>query len=279
NSQFVGTGMGGAIATSAQNTSGQPTSLTLSNVTFRHNRAVGGEGNTAGTFVDAGIGGGLANDGSNSFAAASRGSEVTLLDSTVAHNQAIGGRGGAALGGGVSNVLGGVVIISGSTLTHNRAQGGDRGASGDGGSGFGGGIYNGPASTHPSNPGAATVLTVEGSAITHNKAQGGAAGAGGSSAGDGFGGGIWNGGTAAGLETALSRNHALGGDSADGGDGGNGYGGGVYNDATAPLRLERGTVMENHANGGDGGAGGEGIGGGVYNLGLFDLDVLSMIFA
>src|SRR5262249_38771492 len=130
NSQFVGTGMGGAIATSAQNTSGQPASLTLSNVTLRHNRAVGGEGNTAGTFVDAGIGGGLANDGSNSFAAASRGSEVTLLASTVAHNQAIGGRSSAALGGGVSNVLGGVVIISGSTLTHNRAQGGDSGRGG-----------------------------------------------------------------------------------------------------------------------------------------------------
>ena len=36
-------------------------------MTIRHNRAVGGDGNTAGTFVDAGIGGGLANNGSNPF--------------------------------------------------------------------------------------------------------------------------------------------------------------------------------------------------------------------
>src|SRR5262245_7582552 len=149
NSQFVGTGMGGAIATSAQNTSGLPVSLALSNVTLRHNRAIGGEGNIAGTFVDAGIGGGLASDGSNAFAAVSRGSTTTLWESTVAHNQAVGGHGGAALGGGVSNVLGGVVIVSGSTLTHNRAQGGDGGAFGDSGNGYGGGIYNGAASNHP----------------------------------------------------------------------------------------------------------------------------------
>ena len=88
--QFVGTSTGGGIFTSAQNTSGQPASLTLSNVTLRHNRAVGGDDNTAGTFVNAGIGGGLANNGSNPFAA-SGGSTITLVDSTVANNQAVGG--------------------------------------------------------------------------------------------------------------------------------------------------------------------------------------------
>src|SRR5262249_30896511 len=178
--QFVGTGTGGAIATSAQNTSGEHVARTPSTVPLRHNRAVGGDGNTAGTFVDAGIGGGLGSNGSNWFFTPSGGSEVTLRDSTVAHNQAVGGRGGAALGGGVANILGGVFNISGSTLSHNRARGGD------GGNGLGGGLYNGAASTHPSNDGAPTVLRVEGSAITHNKAQGGAARAGGSSAGDGL---------------------------------------------------------------------------------------------
>src|SRR5262249_43160983 len=158
---------------------------------------------------------------------------------------------------GVSNVVGGVVIISGSTLTHNLAQGGDCG------SGFGGGIYNGAASTHPSNDGAPTILRVEGSAITHNQAQGGAAGAG-SSAGDGLGGGLWSGGAAFVLDTAISRNHALGGDGADASNGGYGFGGGLYNDATSSLRFERCTVTKNHANGG-GGTGGDGIGGGVYN--------------
>jgi hypothetical protein len=189
--QFVGTGTGAGIFNSARNSSGEHAILTLSNVTIRHNRAVGGDGNTAGTFVDAGIGGGLATNGSNPFVPESAGSEVTLRNSTIAHNEAVGGHGGAALGGGVANTLGGVVTISGSTLAHNRAQGGDGGPAGDGGQGFGGGIYNGAASTHPSNPGAPTVLTVVESAITHNQAQGGAAGNGGSD-GEGIGGGIYN---------------------------------------------------------------------------------------
>jgi hypothetical protein len=45
--QFVGTGIGGGIATFAGTTSGAPVSLNLSNVTLRHNRAIGGDGNTA----------------------------------------------------------------------------------------------------------------------------------------------------------------------------------------------------------------------------------------
>jgi hypothetical protein len=195
----------------------------------------------------------------------------------VAHNQAVGGLGGDGLGGGVANTLGGVATVSGSTLDHNRAQGGDGGTAVDGGNGRGGGLYNGPASTHPSNFGAPTVLTVEESIITHNKAEGGVAGAGGSSAGDGLGGGLWNGSIASILDTAISHNHALGGDGAHGGDG---YGGGVYNDAASSLQLERSTVTRNHANGGEGGLGGsdgEGIGGGVYNLGAFDFDGLTRI--
>jgi hypothetical protein len=280
-SLLVGVATGGAIATASQNTSGESASMTLSNVTLRHNRAIGGDGNTAGTFVNAGIGGGLGNSGSNPFLAVSNGSEVTLRDSTVVHNQAIGGRAGAALGGGVANNLGGVLTVSGSTLAHNQAQGGDGGTAADAGQGFGGGLYNGAASNHPSNLGALTVLVVEGSTIAHNKAQGGAAVTGGSSAGDGLGGGLWSGGVAFLLDTVISHNHALGGDGADGSDGGNGHGGGVYNETTSSLRLERSTVTNNHANGGDGGAGGsdgEGVGGGVYNLGLFDFDALTLIF-
>src|SRR5262249_43832416 len=145
--------VGGGIATSAGNLTGTPVSLALDDVTLSHNRAVGGYGNIARTLLDAGIGGGPLENGPKPVRA-SRGSEGTLRDSRVAHNWAIGGRGSAALGGGVANILGGVVTISGSTLTHNRAQGGDGGMTGDGGQGFGGGIYNDAASTHPSNPGA-----------------------------------------------------------------------------------------------------------------------------
>jgi hypothetical protein len=256
--QFVGTSTGGGIFTSAQNTSGQPASLTLSNVTLRHNRAVGGDDNTAGTFMNAGIGGGLANNGSNPFAATG-GSTIILVNSNVANNQAVGGRGADGLGGGVANVLGGVVHVSGSTLTRNAARGGG------GADGLGGGIYNGAASTHPSNLNAPTVLTVEGTAIAFNAAFGGPTG-------DGLGGGLWNGSTATVTGATFSHNRAIGG------DGGDGLGGGIFNDASASLRLEGTSVTKNHANGGDGGSDGEGIGGGLYNLGLLDLDALTLIF-
>jgi hypothetical protein len=161
--------------------------------------------------------------------------------------------------------------VSSSTLTRNAARGGG------GADGLGGGIYNGAASTHPSNLNAPTVLTVEGSVITHNRAQGSAAGAG-TAAGDGLGGSLWNGGTGVIRDTEISYNRALGGDGADGSGGGDGFGGGAYNAAAGSLRLERGTVTENHANGGEGDAGdGEGIGGGVYNLGGFEFDALTQI--
>ena len=182
------------------------------------------------------------------------------------------GIGADGLGGGVANVLGGVVHISGGTLTRNAARGGG------GADGLGGGLYNGVASTHPSNFNAPTVLTVEGSVITHNRAQGSVAGAG-TAAGDGLGGGLWNGGTAVVRHTEISYNRALGGDGADGSGGGDGFGGGAYNAAAGSLQFEGCTATKNHANGGEGDAGdGEGIGGGVHNLGLFDFDVLTLIF-
>jgi hypothetical protein len=286
--QFVGTGTGGGIATSARSPilTGPPVSLILSNVMLRHNRAIGGDDNRAGTIVGAGIGGGLGNNGSTHFALFSRGSVVTLQDSTLDHNEAVGGSGGAAfaggvaniaIGGGVANSLGGVLTVSGSALTHNMAQGMD------GGGCFGGGIYNGAASAHPSNPGTGTKLTVLGARLAHNAALGGADGGDGSSAGDGLGGGLWNAGNALVLDTAISHNHALGGAGADGNDGGNGFGGGVYNAVTSYLQLLQlhgCTVSKNHANGGKGGEGGsdgEGIGGGVFNLGPFNLDDLTVI--
>src|SRR5262249_55723788 len=243
--QYVGTGFGGGIATTAGDPTGTPTRLTLRNVTVRHNRAVGGDGNTAGTFVNAGIGGGIASNGSNNNAPVSSGNSTTILECMLAHNQALGGRGGAALGGGVANQLGAVTGISRSTLSHNQAQGGA------GGDGIGGGIYNGPASDHPSNPGVGTSITVLSSCLAHNAALGGG-GAGGVGGGNGFGGGLRNGGTASVVDTSCDRNRAVGGDGSDGWSGGNGFGGGVYNDAGSSLRLEHCTVTGNHANGGEG---------------------------
>src|SRR5262249_23138394 len=61
--QGVGNAFGGAIFTGAANSSGSPASLILDHVTLRGNRAVGGDGNTAGTSLGAARGGGLETNG------------------------------------------------------------------------------------------------------------------------------------------------------------------------------------------------------------------------
>src|SRR5262249_937218 len=138
--QFVGTAWGGAIATVAGGPSGTPATLTLSNVTLRHNRAVGGACNTAGTFLGTGQGGGLAASGHNPTVS-SGGMMVTVSSSTITDNQAVGGQGvgggdGAdGRGGGMANLFGAVLTVSGSTLSGNQALGGVGGSGGNGGSG------------------------------------------------------------------------------------------------------------------------------------------------
>jgi hypothetical protein len=184
-SPFVGIGWGGAIKSGAGGFSGGPSRLTLDNVTLRHNRAVGGDSNTAGIFLGAAWGGGLAISGENSNDPVSGGSITMVRNCMIAHNQVAGGAGAEAQGGGIANHFGGVLTVEDSTLTHNRALGGD------GGNGLGGGLYNGAASTHPSNPGAPTVLRLERSTVTENHANGGE-GNEGASDGEGVGGGVYN---------------------------------------------------------------------------------------
>jgi hypothetical protein len=58
---------------------------------------------------------------------------------------------------------------------------------GNGGNGFGGGIFNGNPAPVPGTP----ILTLRGTTVTANRAAGGAAGAGGSE-GEGRGGGLYN---------------------------------------------------------------------------------------
>src|SRR5262249_57414721 len=140
--QFVGTAWGGGIATVGGNPSGSPVTLTLSNVTLRHNRAVGGAGNTAGTFLGTGQGGGLAASGHNPTRS-SGGSTTTVSNSTITDNQAVGGQGvgggdgGDGRGGGMANLLGAILTVSGSTLSGNQALGGAGGGAGSRGRGPG----------------------------------------------------------------------------------------------------------------------------------------------
>jgi hypothetical protein len=91
---IVGWGMGGAITNEGWFDSAV-TSLTASNLTLIHNRAVGGDGNTGNDFAGAGVGGGLMSWWV--------GATTTISDSTISHNQAIGGSGANGLGGGLAN--------------------------------------------------------------------------------------------------------------------------------------------------------------------------------
>jgi hypothetical protein len=90
----------------------------------------------------------------------------------------------------VANVLGSALSVISCTLTANQATGGPGGASGDGGNGFGGGIFNDGLSIAPNNAGTPASLTVRGTTITDNQATAGPAGSGGS-AGQGIGGGAY----------------------------------------------------------------------------------------
>jgi hypothetical protein len=311
----VGCAFGGAIA-NVPTGFGPPGILTASHLTLRNNRAVGGAGNTSGNLLGEAIGGGLYNAGA--WPGSSGGGTATVSDSTIADNQAIGGNASAggdgrhALGGGMANVFGATLTVSGATLTGNQARGGA------GANGLGGGLFNDGPSTDPINLGATTTLTVLGSTITGNEAEGGATSAGGSSAGlgagggivsagiltllgstlahnvalghdgagpasggDGLGGGLYiAGGTASVLDTAIHHNRAFGGDGDAGGNGGNGFGGGVYV-AAGTVIVVTSDIADNQAIGGlggDGGTDGLGVGGGVYNLGTFLFHAATVIY-
>ncbi len=161
----------------------------------------------------------------------------------------------------------------------NHAIGGSGGSStspgypGTGGSGFGGGFYNGVDST----------ATVSDSPFSGNLAQGGCGGPG-ATGGVGAGGAIANGGGTGAFEVAflglgtdtsrlslddstLVLNVAQGGAGGAGASGGNGSGGGVYVLGTTTASIDATLIAFDAAMGGasgTGGASGQGSGGGLY---------------
>ncbi|HEY7118400.1 MAG TPA: hypothetical protein VH475_17560, partial [Tepidisphaeraceae bacterium] len=170
---IAGWGMGGAITNEGWY-EGTATSLTASNLTLSHNRAIGGDGNMGNPLAGAGVGGGLMSWWV--------GATTTISDSTISHNQAVGGNGADGLGGGLANYFGSAGTLVGCTLDQNQAVGGNGSV---GGNGLGGGIYNeGEAFDVMSS------LRLERSTVTKNHANGGE-GAGGSD-GEGIGGGLYN---------------------------------------------------------------------------------------
>ena len=102
-------------------------------------------------------------------------STLTVSDSTFTDNRAVGGAGGSAdtvvglgAGGGIASLFGAMTTVTGSTFDGNHAIGGTGGVCGNGGNGFGGGIYNDDRS----------ILEVRSSTITDNQASSDAGGVG-----------------------------------------------------------------------------------------------------
>jgi len=98
----------------------------VSDSTFDHNDAGGGNNNRSSFATGVAFGGGL-----NYF-----GGEATISHSTFDHNHATGGDGnsgdgdllaGAGVGGGIIAIFSNSITVSDSTLAHNQAVGG-RGA-------------------------------------------------------------------------------------------------------------------------------------------------------
>ena len=190
--------------------------LTVSDSTFSHNLAQGGNDNqVTDAFVprsdapDNAYGGGiLVYQGS-----------AAISSTTLTKNQAIGGtgygidgKGSLGVGGGIFfyNFVGGVTAsVDGSTISDNNAIGGDGEAGVEGGDGLGGGIAIGGLGSPYTGPGS---VTISNTTVTKNLAQGGKGG-GGADAGDGLGGGLFSdtSSTVTLISTTITKNKAKGG--------------------------------------------------------------------
>ncbi len=242
-----GQALGGAVASTFSN--GTPDLFpltTIDNCKFDGNRAIGGTG-----YVD------LTNpDLIGFFAQSARGGAIDnivgtlyLSNSQFTNNVAqggssISGNGGNARGGALANEFGAAAYLSNVSIVDNHAIGGAGGMGDDGGSAFGGGIFNGMV-----HNGQAATMTIASSTIDSNQALGGTGGLGGNG-GNAQGGGIYNG-NAFGLATPLPQ-----------------------------VTLTNTAVTENSADGGTAGGGGspgQGLGGGIYNLGVLTVDKLGLV--
>jgi hypothetical protein len=278
-----------------------PATMTIIHSAVVGNRAVGGPGATGvmtgpTALVGEGLGGGIMNQTST----------LTIVDSTVANNQAVGGANatattqdsepGAALGGGIENMVSATLLLVNSSVRGNLALGGstkvgigglalgagihnqsssltiidsrvvaNRAVGGSGGSGSASGLAGGgglETSAYPGVPGIppggpASVSVID-SVFSGNQAIGG-------SGGNAVGGGINVGFLLGGLtdnsvltltDSTLDHNLAQGGAGSHGGNAGDGLGGGLAVQSGASATLSASTVTHNQALGGAAGAGG-----------------------
>ncbi|WP_342596837.1 Calx-beta domain-containing protein [Cyanobacterium aponinum UTEX 3222] len=240
-----GLGAGGAI-----DISNYFATVTLDNIVFDSNQAVGGNGTTgarggggefAGTPDDrpqsGGNGGSFNINGTNAPGLGGSGGSI--------ENGESGGRGG---NGGNTNVVGyggggagGGGGGSGGTLGGSATNGGDGGDGGFGGFGAGGGAGGGGGGAGPSGS-------------SNRAGNGGAGGAGGSFAGNGTGG-------SKGGDPEVFSGSSPG----NGGTGGGGAGlGGALFIQYANVTITNSIFSDNRAQGGSGGNNGQGLGGAIF---------------
>jgi hypothetical protein len=246
NNSRVGHSIGGAVQNDG--------SATVTNSTFDHNEALGGNNNAGGGALLLGRGAGGA-IGSFNFSSQAT---LTVSNCTFSDNQAIGGTGntgsafaGDGAGGAFLNERGSAATVTGCTFTGNQATGGAGAAGQNGANGLGGGIANILGST----------LTVSGCMLNANHAIGGASGSS-ASGGNGFGGGVYNDGLSVAPQNAgtpatlavtgstITGNQATGGAAGTGGSAGQGIGGGVYFASGGVVCLDlftQGHLTNNHA--------------------------------
>jgi hypothetical protein len=235
---------GGAIVVDGNGATdpGNPGEATITNSVFSNNSAAGTAGsaafaeggaiatnqdelNIAGTtFVGNAARAGSSTNGTSGSASGgaiwSAGSTVAIQGGLISGNSATGGRGGNAqgapgasggdgTGGGIANLSGSFLTITGTSITANTASGGAGGkgsSRGTGGDGTGGGIQNDASSS----------LNLSDCFIAANTARGARAG------GNGEGGGVFTLGTAVIADTLVTFSFAVGGKY-----GGEGLGGGI----------------------------------------------------
>jgi hypothetical protein len=217
---------------------GQTIALTSGELAFNQSLQIEGPG--ADQLAISGSGAGRV------FDLTGNGADVTIAGLTIAE-------GLAAQGGGIENAASNLTL-SNDVLSGNEAVGLP------GGTGEGGGVFNGSAAT----------LQIRDSAFTANVAQGGVAAGANGDAGVAFGGGLFNVGVATVSDTTFSGNQAHGGDGGPLGVGGNGDGGAIINEGS--LTVDDGKFVSNQAMGGNHGRLtqfpfiGAGAAAGIYNV-------------
>lgn len=238
------------------------TTLTLNNVVFSNNRAIGGNGANGSATGAGGGGGGGAGLGGALFI---NGGTVTISNAQFTTNQATGGNGGAGfpnngvgsgtggIGGGASGGAGAAPGGTGGTGGFASGGGGGGGSGGTGGAGGSGGFGGGGGGSGGRTAGGSGLLGGVGGFGGGTGGQGLSSAAAGGGGGAGFGGAIFlNAGSLQIINSSFQTNTATrgtGGNSGFSAPGGNGQGlgGAIYVNTEATFSTSGAIVLTGNA--------------------------------